>query len=92
MTALTAALLLAACGQETAVSVPESVPASSSAPAGSTALSFDGLFEKEIAHFIDCITTGIPCRSPAEDGIELMRILDAVYQSAKEGREVAIER
>lgn len=62
------------------------------APAGSTALSFDGLFEKEIAHFIECITTGIPCRSPAEDGIELMRILDAVYQSAKEGREVAIQR
>lgn len=37
MAALTAALLLAACGQETAVSVSESVPASSSAPAGSTA-------------------------------------------------------
>ena len=30
------------------------------------------------------------CRSPAEDGFELMRILDAAYESARTGHEVAL--
>ena len=55
-----------------------------------TALSFNGLFQKEIDHFVDCVITGDECRSPAEDGIELMRILDAAYESAKSGHEVII--
>ncbi len=58
--------------------------------AQSTALSFDGLFENEIAHYVRCITDGIPCRNPAEDGIVLMKILDAVYESARTGHEVVI--
>lgn len=33
-----------------------------------TALSFEGLFSKEIDHYIDCIQHGTVCRSPAEDG------------------------
>ncbi|MBO7358794.1 MAG: Gfo/Idh/MocA family oxidoreductase [Clostridia bacterium] len=59
--------------------------------AGSTALSFTGLFENEIAHFVRCITDGIPCRNPAEDGVALMKILDAVYESAATGHEVIIK-
>lgn len=58
--------------------------------ANSTALSFDGLFDNEIAHYIRCITDGIPCRNPAEDGVALMKILDAVYESARTGHEVVI--
>lgn len=58
---------------------------------GSTALSFDGLFQNEIDHYVDCVTEGIPCRAPAEDGIVLMQILDAIYESAKTGREVLIK-
>ena len=58
----------------------------------STALSFNGLFENEIRHFVDCITKGIPCRNPAEDGVEMMKILDAVYESAATGHEVIIAR
>ena len=58
----------------------------------STALSFNGLFENEIRHFVDCITKGIPCRNPAEDGVEMMKILDAVYESASTGHEVIIAR
>ena len=54
-------------------------------------LSFDGLFENEIAHFIECIKNGLPCRSPAEDGVEIMKILDAIYDSAKTGHEVVIK-
>jgi hypothetical protein len=33
----------------------------------------------------------VPCRAPAEDGVWLMRILDAVYESAKTGHEVVIK-
>lgn len=55
-----------------------------------TALSFGGLFENEINHFIDCVTDGIPCRNPAEDGVILMKILDAIYESARTGHEVIL--
>ena len=55
-----------------------------------TALSFNGLFENEIAHFIDCIKGDKECIAPAEDGIVLMKILDAVYLSAQTGHEVVI--
>ncbi len=55
-----------------------------------TALSFDGLFENEIAHFVDCVANGTACRACAEDGVELMKILCAVYESAATGREVIL--
>lgn len=55
-----------------------------------TALSFDGLFENEIDHYIDCILGKASCIAPAEDGVTLMKILDAVYESAKTGHEVVI--
>ena len=55
-----------------------------------TALSFDGLFENEINHYVDCIQHNIPCVSPAEDGVTLMEILDAIYESARTGHEVVI--
>ncbi|WMJ22971.1 Gfo/Idh/MocA family oxidoreductase [Paludicola sp. MB14-C6] len=55
-----------------------------------TALSFDGLFANEINHFVSCITDGIPCISPAQDGVDIMRILDAIYESARTGHEVVL--
>lgn len=59
-------------------------------PAHDTALSFQGIFEGEIAHFIDCITNETKCISPAEDGVELMRIIDGIYESAKTGKEIEL--
>jgi len=56
-----------------------------------TALSFEGLFENEINHFVDCVMNGTPCRNPAEDGVTLMKILDGIYESARTGHEVLIE-
>ena len=56
-----------------------------------TALSFDGLFENEIFHFIDCFSGKKECIAPAEDGVALMKILDAVYESARTGHEVVID-
>ena len=56
-----------------------------------TALSFDGLFENEINHYVDCVLNGTACKSPAEDGVTLMKILDAIYESARTGHEVVIQ-
>ena len=56
-----------------------------------TALSFNGLFDNEVNHFVDCVRTGAPCRNPAEDGVELMRILDGIYESARTGHEVVLD-
>ena len=55
-----------------------------------TSLSFDGLFCREINHFVDCVLNGTECIAPAEDGVEIMKILDAVYESARTGHEVVI--
>ena len=52
--------------------------------------SFDDEFQAEIDHFVDCFANGVPCRSPAEDGVQIMRILDAVYESARTGHEVVL--
>lgn len=60
--------------------------------AAPTALDFNGLFEGEINHYIDCLTgRAEQCKSPAEDGIALMKILEAVYESARTGHEVIIK-
>lgn len=55
-----------------------------------TALSFEGLFENEINHYVSCLTDNTSCVSPAEDGIDMMRILDAIYKSAETGHEVIL--
>ena len=56
-----------------------------------TALDFDGLFEGEIDHYVDCILgRADKCISPAEDGITLMKILDGIYESAATGPEVVL--
>ncbi|MBN2557365.1 MAG: Gfo/Idh/MocA family oxidoreductase [Clostridia bacterium] len=53
---------------------------------------FQAMFDREIAHFADCIAYGTKCISPVEDGVEMMRILDAIYKSAESGVEVRIDR
>lgn len=55
-----------------------------------TALHFSGLFESEINHFVDVVANGAECIAPAEDGVELMKILDAIYRSAETGHEVML--
>lgn len=47
-------------------------------------------FNAEINHFVDCIVNGTECKSTAEDGITIMKILDAIYLSAKTGHEVIL--
>ena len=55
-----------------------------------TALSFDNLFKNEIDHFVSCVKGEAECLAPAEDGVELMAILDALYESARTGHEVVL--
>lgn len=49
-------------------------------------------FGAEIRNFIDSIEGKAVCKAPAEDGVELMRILDAIYESAETGKSVDITR
>ncbi len=56
-----------------------------------TALSFQGLFDNEINHFVECALTGKECRSVGEDGVMIAKIIDAIYESAKTGHEVVIK-
>ncbi len=55
-----------------------------------TALSFGGLFQNEIDHFVSCVQDNLPCRAPAGDGVEIMKILEAIYESAQTGHEVVL--
>ena len=55
--------------------------------------SFDNdAFVSEVANFVDSILGRAECRNPAEDGVEIMRILDAIYRSAESGHEEVIVR
>lgn len=56
-----------------------------------SSMHFDGIFQSEIDHYVDCIMNGTECINKAEDGVELMKILTAVYKSAETGHEVVIE-
>ena len=47
-------------------------------------------FELEIAHFVDCILTGAPTRTPVEHACDLQRMLQGIYDSARLGREVVL--
>ncbi|WP_141503414.1 Gfo/Idh/MocA family protein [Paenibacillus luteus] len=53
-------------------------------------LDVDSAFQNEINHFIDCVQTGQQPLSPVEDGVELMRILCGIYESAAKGVEVTL--
>lgn len=48
------------------------------------------MFDAEMAHFVDCVLNGTPCKAPAEDGVVIMKILEAIYESARTGHEVLL--
>ncbi|MGH7681592.1 MAG: Gfo/Idh/MocA family protein [Candidatus Eiseniibacteriota bacterium] len=47
-------------------------------------------YEQELDHFLRCITHGETPMASAEEGREIMRIIDAIYQSAEARREVRL--
>ncbi len=44
----------------------------------------------QFQHFADCILKGVKCISPIEEGLELLKMLDALYSSSKQGKGVDI--
>ncbi|MBE6541561.1 MAG: Gfo/Idh/MocA family oxidoreductase [Ruminococcaceae bacterium] len=59
-------------------------------PSSSPSTGFSDLFVNEIRAFVDAVEGKAPCLAPAEDGVWLMKILDAIYESAKTGKSVDI--
>lgn len=51
---------------------------------------FVDAFQNEINHFVDCISNGKQPLSPVADGVEMMKILCAIYESAAKGAEVRL--
>ena len=47
-------------------------------------------FVEEIRHFAECLNTGKTPISPMEDAITVQRMLDGIYRSAAEHKEVEI--
>ncbi|SCW64956.1 Predicted dehydrogenase [Paenibacillus tianmuensis] len=47
-------------------------------------------FQQEINYFIDSSLGRTETRSPVEDGVEVMKILCAIYESAAQGREIEL--
>lgn len=45
-------------------------------------------FQNEVNHFVDCCLTGATPISPVEDGVELMKMLCGIYESAEKGKEI----
>lgn len=58
--------------------------------AASTGFDFERAFQSEIDSFVGAAQGKHPLRASADDGVELMKILDAVYRSAETGHEVLI--
>jgi len=58
-------------------------------PYGNNGFTMDA-FKDEIKGFIDASQGLAPCRASAEDGVWLMKILDAIYASAETGKSVDI--
>ena len=59
-------------------------------PATKVWLDEDGLFESEIEGFIDAAEGKAPCRATGEDGLVVMKLIDAIYESAATGKMVEI--
>ena len=57
---------------------------------GMKGFDFDKAFERETRNFVDSAKGLCECKNPAEDGVEMMRILTAIYRSAESGHEVVL--
>ena len=54
-------------------------------------LKYPGAQETAQAHFVRCIREDLEPSAGASDGVEIMRILDAIYASALDQREVVMK-
>ena len=49
----------------------------------------DALNDEDL-HFVDCILNGTPCMASADDGVQAMKIIDAIYESGRTGKSVQL--
>lgn len=56
----------------------------------SNSLDVASAFQHEINHYIDCVTNNQQPISPVSDGVEMMKMLCAIYESAAKGAEVRL--
>ena len=49
-----------------------------------------GQWDRIAAHFIDCILDGVACRAPLRHGLIVQRMMEAVLDSGKKGKEVRV--
>jgi predicted dehydrogenase len=49
---------------------------------------FETAFQSEINHFVECVKRGMQPISPVGDGVEIIKLLSAIYESAAKGREI----
>ncbi|MFA6567908.1 MAG: Gfo/Idh/MocA family oxidoreductase [Victivallales bacterium] len=42
------------------------------------------------SHFVDCISDGVICTCPGEDGLAIQKVLNGIYQSSEKNSEVRI--
>ncbi len=54
-------------------------------------ITVSGGHELAVAHFIECVRTNTPPEASGEDGLELMRLISALYESARNGREIHLD-
>lgn len=59
-------------------------------PANDISFRFSESFDAEIKGFVDAVLGKQPCRATAEDGVEMMKIIDAIYESSQAGHSVEI--
>lgn len=48
-------------------------------------------FLAKLQHFVDCVRTGCRCDAPAQDGLAVQKMLDAIYKSAETGKTTIIK-
>ncbi|MFC4557866.1 Gfo/Idh/MocA family protein [Virgibacillus kekensis] len=54
----------------------------------SISFDFNQAFSNEINHFVDCCLEGKENIAPVSDGVQVMRMLNAIYESAETGKEI----
>jgi len=50
----------------------------------------EDMFANEIRHFVDCVKDGKAPISPAADGLLIQKMLNGIYESARQGREIEL--
>lgn len=51
---------------------------------------FERSFANEINHFVECCLNGEESIAPVSDGVQVMKMLNAVYESSKTGKEIQL--